>query len=84
MVYPHVDAKAVFEALRGLQRQLALVLNFPANIIGKPAVCIGDIAAALQHDDFRLLVQATDTRRRRRAARNAADNDNFLHKQTPF
>ena len=72
--YPHINAKAVPEALRSLQCQFFLLLDHTAHIIRQTAVGIGHIAAALDHDDLRVFIQTADAGSSRSTARHAAYN----------
>ena len=83
VAHTRVDAKAPPEALGRLQGQGALFLDRSAHIIGKPAVCIGNIAAALQHYDLGAFVQPAQPCRGGSAAGNAADDDHFHDVQPP-
>ena len=75
--YPHINAKAVPEALRSLQRQFFLLLDHTTHIIRQSAVGIGHIAAALDHDDLRVFIQTAEAGGGRRAAGHAAYDHNF-------
>ena len=75
--YPHINAKAVPEALRSLQRQFFLLLDHTAHIIRQTAVGIGHIAAALDHDDLRVFIQTADAGGGRRTARHTAYDHNL-------
>ena len=70
------DAEHIAEPLgRGDEQLLAVGDDF-AEIIGQAAVGERDIAAALEDDDFRLLVHPPQPRRTRSPARHAADDQN--------
>ena len=80
--HTHVYAVAREKGLRRLERERVLFPDRAAHIIGQSAVGVGDVPRAFEHDDLGALVQPADARRGSRAARNAADNDNF-HKNLP-
>ena len=82
-VHPHVDMEALKKALRGLQGQLLFVLDHPAHVVGQAAVGVRNKAAALQHHDLCLFVEAAQAGRCRSAPRHAADDDD-LHARSPF
>ena len=73
----HIDVEAPAEAHGGLQRQLSRVGNHAAHIIRQPAVCVGDIARALEHYNFGPLVQPPDACGSRRSAGHPTDDDNL-------
>ena len=75
--YPYINAKAVPEALRSLQRQFFLFFDHAAYIIRQTAVGIGHIAAALDHDDLRVFIQTADACGGRSTARHTAYDYNF-------
>ena len=75
--YPHINAKAVPEALRSLQCQFFLLLDHTAHIIRQTAVGIGHIAAALDHDDLGVFIQTADAGSGRSTARHTAYDHNF-------
>ena len=75
--YPHINAKAVPEALRSLQCQFFLLLDHTAHIIRQTAVGIGHIAAALDHDDLRVFIQMADASSGRSTACHTAYDHNF-------
>ena len=75
--YPHINAKAVPKTLRGLQRQLVLILDHAAHIVGQAAVGVGHIAAALDHHDLRVFIQTADAGGGRSTARHTAYDHNF-------
>ena len=75
--YPHINAKAVPEALRSLQRQFSLLLDHTAHIIRQAVVGIGHIAAALDHDDLGVFIQTADAGSGRSTARHTAYDHNF-------
>lgn len=56
LAYAHVDVEAVAEAFGALQRELALVRDDVAHVIGQAAVGVRHVARALDHDYFGLLV----------------------------
>ena len=75
--HPHINAKAIPEALRSLQRQFFLLFDHTAHIIRQAAVGIGHIAAALDHDDLRVFIQTADAGGGRRTARHTAYDHNL-------
>ena len=75
--YPYINAKAVPEVLRSLQRQFFLLLDHTAHIIRQTAVGIGHIAAALDHDDLRVFIQTADAGSGRSTTRHTAYDHNF-------
>ena len=72
-----IHAVARIEGLRRLQGQILLVRDRAAHIVGQPAVGVGDIPRALEHDDLGTLIKTADARRGGRAARDPSDDDNF-------
>ena len=73
----HIHPIARKKGCRRLKREFFLVLDFPAHVVGKPAICIGDVSRTFQHDDLCPLVQTADTCRRSCTACDAPDDDNF-------
>ena len=73
----HDDPEPGKEALRRLQGQLPGILDDAADVIGKAAVGIGHMARALEHKNFRLLIQPADPGRSAGSSGNAAYNDHF-------
>lgn len=56
LAYAYVDIEALTEAFGALQRELALVRNDVAHVIGQAAVGVRHVARAFDHDYFGLLV----------------------------
>ena len=73
----HINAKTIPEALRSLQRQFFLLLDYTAHIIRQAAVGIGHIAAALDHHDLGVFIQTADAGGGRSTARHTAYDHNF-------
>lgn len=73
-----VQAEPGVQRGRGLQEERVTVLDDAADVVGQAAVGVRDVLARLQDDDLGLLVQATQTRGRRHAGGDAA-NDHDLH-----
>nr|WP_026782302.1 hypothetical protein [Pleomorphomonas koreensis] len=68
---------ARLEHLLGGDQQLVAIGNGAGDMIGQSAVGEADIGPALDEDDLRTLVQAAQARCRRRAARDATDDDDL-------
>ena len=75
--YPHINAKAVPEALRSLERQFFPIHDHTAHIIRQAAVGVGYVAAALDHDDLGVFIQTADAGGGRSTARHTAYDHNF-------
>ena len=56
VVHPYLNAEARPKACGRLQGERLPVCDLPANVVGQAAVSIGDVAAALQYNDFCLLI----------------------------
>ena len=73
----HIYAKSPVKALGCLQGKISFVLDSAAYIIRQTAICVGNKSRLFKNDNFRPLVEPAYSRRRGRAARNAAYNDYF-------
>ena len=72
----HIHVEAGAEALRSLQGEGALIGDGAPDVVGQPAVGVGDVAGTLEYDDLGRLIEAPKPGRRRGAAGHASyDND---------
>ena len=70
----NMPAKRLFRR----HEEARLFFNHATDMVGKPAIRVGNIRPAFHHEDFRLFIQPAQTRRTRRAARYSPDDD-YLH-----
>ena len=70
----HVNGEALAKQLGRHEQQALALLDLIAHIVGQAAVREGDVLATLKEHDLRILVQASESRRRCRPARHAADD----------
>ena len=67
-VDPDVEAEPLVELRGGLEEQVVLVLDDPADEVGKSAVGVGDVARAFEHHDLGGLVEPAQAGGGRHAA----------------
>ena len=79
MVYVNLHIKSFQKILRGLKRQIILIRDHTANIVGQTAVGIADISGTLKNNDLRRFIQTPYPGGSRSPARNSSDNYN-LHR----
>ena len=80
---PDIDGKPFAEQLRGRDQEARFLLDDAADMIWQSAVRVGNVGAALHHQDFGILVQPAQARRARCAASHSTYDDD-LHGPVPF
>ncbi len=71
----HVEVQRGAQALRRLDEKVVGVGDLAADEVRQPAACERHVRAALEHDDLRRLVEATEARGGARTGRDPADDD---------
>ena len=82
----HVQTEPVKESIGRLEQQIVLVLYHAADEVRQPAIGVGDMARALQHDDRRFLVQTTQSGGSRHPSRHPTNDHDpaATHAQASF
>ena len=83
-VRAHIHPEAAAKSRHGLHLEGSPVSDHSAHIVGKAAVCVGNIFSPLQHDNLRILVQPAKPGRCACASGHAAYNHNLHCFQSPF
>ena len=73
----HIDRELLAEHPLVRHQQARLARDHAPDMVGQPAVRIRDVRPALHHQDLRSFVQPAQPRRTRRAAGDAANDDNL-------
>ena len=79
----HIDGEAVAEHLRGCDQEARLLLDDAADMVGQPAIRVGNVRPALHHQDFGALVEPAKARGTGCAAGHSTYDDDF-HGPVPF
>ena len=74
LVHAGIEPEPVEELLGGLEREIVLVLDQPADEVGEAAVREGHVARAFEDRDLRVVVQPPQARGGRHPARDTADD----------
>ena len=74
VVDPDVEPEAVEELLRGLEGQVLLLFDQPADEVGQAAVGERDVTGSFENRDARVSVEAAQASRRRHPSRDTTDD----------
>ena len=79
----HVEVERRLERLRGVEEEFGGVFDLAADVVREPAVRVGDVLAALQHDDLGALITPAQARRRAHTTGDSSD-DYYSHSPLAF
>jgi hypothetical protein len=80
----HVEVQRGAHMFRGYQQQTLAIGDGPADMVGQPAVRVGNVPITFQHNDARMFIEPSQARRGGHAGGHAADNHNLLQDRVPF
>ncbi len=77
---PDIEPEPVEELFGGLERQVLLLFDEPADEVRQAAVGERDVTGAFEHDDVGASVKTAKTSGRRHSSRDAPDDHDILRR----